>query len=375
MRKSFRLTTLFNIPVDINVTWFIIFGLVIFTLAQAYFPITNPELSKATHWAMSILSALLLFSSLLAHEFAHALVAEKNKLHINGITLFVFGGVAHMSREPQSPMIEFKMAIAGPIMSFFLALIFFSLSNFFFLIHFPSSIISITNYLFLINMMVGLFNLIPGFPLDGGRILRSALWGYFKDIRKATAVASGIGKAFAYFLMGLGFFTLFSGALIAGVWFIFIGLFLQEAADVSYKQIVMKKILGNVYVKDLMTKDIITVPPDIPLNKLVNDYFFRYRHASFPVIEDDLLLGLVTLHDVKEIPKRSWSKKFARNVMLPIHNKLVIQKSAHATSAMTKMANNGVGRLIVIEGKKMIGIISQKDIMLLFQFKQEIGGK
>jgi Zn-dependent protease len=373
MRKSFRLATFFNIPIEINFTWFIIVGLVIFTLAQGYFPITNPEMSPAAHWVMAIISALLLFASLLAHELSHSIVAKKNKLPIRGITLFVFGGVAHMSKEPPSPAVEFKMAIAGPLMSFFLSLVFLGLTNVFYNLGFPSAITSITNYLFILNMVVGIFNLIPGFPLDGGRILRSALWGYYKDLKKATAIASGFGKGFAFFLMAMGFLNLFTGAIIAGIWFIFIGFFLMEAAEVSYRQVVMKKLLSGVYVKDLMTKDVITVPSTITLEKLIDDYFFRYRHAAFPVIEDDTLLGLVTLHRIKEVERNKWPKTTAKDILIPLSKSLIVKKELHAIDAMGRMATNGVGRLLVIEDSKMIGILSQKDIMGLFQFKQEIG--
>ncbi|KPJ64948.1 hypothetical protein AMJ44_11805 [candidate division WOR-1 bacterium DG_54_3] len=374
MRKSFRLITLFNIPVEINYSWFIILGLVVFTLARGYFPYTNPELSTLTHWIMALIAAFLLFASLLAHELSHSLVAKRHKLPIHGITLFVFGGVAHMEKEPSSPAVEFKMAIAGPAMSFFLAFLFFGLTQALYNLGLPKAVLSITNYLFILNLVVGIFNLIPGFPLDGGRVLRAALWSYYKDLRKATAIASGFGKGFAFFLIAVGFVNLFTGAIIAGIWLIFIGLFLQEAAEVSYRQVVMKKILAGIKVENFMTKDVITVLGDIKLNKLVDDYFFRFRHASFPVVEDDTVLGLVTLHDVKEIPRDKWEDKMAKDIMLPLGKQLVISKDADAMDALTKMARNNVGRLLVIKDSKLIGIISQRDIMRLFEFKSEIEG-
>jgi Zn-dependent protease/CBS domain-containing protein len=374
MRKSFRLITLFNIPVEINYTWFIILGLVIFTLARGYFPYTNPELGAATHWLMAIIAAFLLFASLLAHEFSHSLVAKKHKLSIRGITLFVFGGVAHMEEEPSSPGVEFKMAIAGPIMSFFLALVFFSLTQAFYNLGFHKAILAITNYLFILNLVVGIFNLIPGFPLDGGRVLRAALWSYYKDLRKATAIASGFGRGFAFFLMAMGFLNLFTGAVIAGIWFIFIGLFLQEAADVSYRQVVMKKLLSGVKVENFMTRDVVTVPAEITLDKLVDEYFFKFRHAAFPVVEDDTLRGLVTLHDIKEVPREKWSSTPAQEIMIPISKNLTIAKNRDAMYALTKIARTGFGRLLVIEDHKLIGILSQRDIMRLFEFKSEIEG-
>jgi len=372
MKRSFKLVTLFNIPIEINYTWFIILGLVIFTLARGYFPATNPELSAPAHWLMAIIAAILLFASLLAHELSHSIVANRNDLPIHGITLFVFGGVAHLEKEPPSPMVEFKMAIAGPAMSFSLAIIFFALTQMLYNLGVAPYILSITNYLFIINLVVGIFNLIPGFPLDGGRIFRAALWSFMKDLKKATGIASAFGRGFAFFLMAVGLLEIFAGAFISGIWLIFIGLFLQEAAEVSYRQVVMKKILAGVNVENLMTKSVVTVPANLTLNKLVDEYFFRFRYTSFPVVEDDTLLGLIMLHDVKGIERERWPQVTAREIMIPISGQLLINKKAEVTEALAKMANNGIGRLLVIEDSKLIGILSQRDVMRLFEFKTEI---
>jgi Zn-dependent protease len=321
---------------------------------------------------MAITAAILLFASLLAHELSHSVVAKRNRLSIRGITLFIFGGVAHMEEEPPTPAVEFKMAVAGPLMSFFLSLLFFALTQVSYQFGFPRTIQAITNYLFILNLFVGIFNLIPGFPLDGGRILRAALWQYYKNIRKATAIASGFGKAFAFFLIALGLISLFTGSLISGVWFIFIGLFLQEAADMSYRQVVMKKILSGFKVENIMKKNLITVPADISLHQLVEEYFFKHRFTSFPVIEEDTLVGLITLHDVKEFPRDQWDKIPAKTAMLPLGSELIIDKKADIMDALSKMASTGFGRLLVIEDSKLIGIVSQMDITRLFEFKKEI---
>jgi len=372
MKRSIKLITLFGIPVEINYTWFIIFGLVIFTLARGYFPNTDPELSTLSHWLMAVVAAILLFASLLAHELSHSLVAQRNNLPIHGITLFVFGGVAHLEKEPPTPAVEFKMAIAGPLMSFFLSLLFFFLTKVLNSFGFPRYLLSIFEYLFILNLVVGLFNLVPGFPLDGGRILRAALWGWSKDIKKATGIASAFGKGFAFFLIAVGLLNLFLGSVISGVWFIFIGLFLQEAAEVSYRQVVMKKILTGVRVENLMTRSVITVPANLTIDKLLEDYFFRFRFASFPVVEDDTLLGLLTLHAIKEVEREKWSQLKARDIMIPLSPRLTITKEEEVTEALAKMASSGTGRLLVIEDSKLIGILSQRDIMRLFEFKAEI---
>jgi len=372
MKRSIKLITVFGIPIDINYSWFIIFGLVIFTLAQGIFPLEIPDLNPLIYWLMAIFSAILLFASLLAHELSHSLVAVRNNLPISGITLFVFGGVAHLEKEPTSPSIELKMAAAGPAMSFSLGIIFFALTQLLYHFGAPNYLLSITDYLFLINVIVGIFNLIPGFPLDGGRILRSLIWWRTNNLRKATGIASAFGKGFAFFLMAFGLIRLFNGEIISGVWFIFIGFFLQEAAEVSYRQVVMNKILSGVKVSDLMTRDVITVPAGITLDQLLEKYFFRFRFASFPVIEDDQLLGLITLHDIKEVEREKWPQVTVREIMIPVNDKIIINKESEATDALAKMASSGSGRLLVVDNSKLIGILSQRDVMRLFEFKAEI---
>lgn len=372
MKRSFKLITLFDIPVDINYTWFIILGLVVTTLAQGYFPETNPDLPALAHWLMAAVAALLLFASLLAHEFSHSIVAMRNRLPIHGITLFVFGGVAHLEKEPTTPLVEFKMAAAGPAMSFSLAIIFFGLTQAMNNLGVPVFLISISHYLFIINLVVGIFNLVPGFPLDGGRILRAAIWAYTNNLRRATGIASAFGKGFAFFLMAAGFLNLFTGSVISGIWFIFIGFFLQEAADVSYRQVLMNKYLTGVKVGDMMTRNIITVPADITLDQLLDHYFFRFRFTSFPVIEDDNLIGLITLHDLKEIERERWNAVRAKEAMIPLQEGLVIERKSEVTEALTKMASGGFGRLLVVEDHKLIGILSQRDITRLFEFKAKI---
>jgi Zn-dependent protease len=374
MKRAIKLLTIFNIPIEINYTWFITLGLVIFTLARGYFPVTDPGLEPAAHWLMAAIAALLLFASLLAHELAHSLVAVRNNLPIHGITLFVFGGVAHLGEEPSSPTVELKMAAAGPLLSFALAAFFLALTQTLFRLHCPDFLVSITNYLFIINLVVGMFNLIPGFPLDGGRILRAVIWKISGDQRRATGIASAFGKGFALCLMAAGFLYLFSGAVISGVWFIFIGLFLMEAADSSYRQVAMKKLLSGVRVGSIMTKNVVTVPAGLKLDELVENYFFRFRFASFPVVEDDHLLGLVTFHSVKEIDRERWPALAAQEVMMPISARLLIDQKAEVTEALTRMAGSGSGRLLVIDDGKLIGLLSQRDIMRLFEFKTEVAG-
>ncbi|MFC1496311.1 CBS domain-containing protein [Candidatus Margulisiibacteriota bacterium] len=380
MKGNFKLITIMGIPVEINVTWLIIFCLVLLSLSKGYFPAQTPQLSSLIHWSMGLISALMLFVCLLLHELSHSVVAIKNKLPIAGITLFVFGGVAHMKKEPANPATEFKMAAAGPIMSVFLAIIFLLVKTFAVNLNLSIIIIAISNYLFIINLAVAVFNMVPGFPLDGGRLLRATLWYYLKDLKKATQVAAGIGKTFALGLMALGVFTFMSGNYIGGIWFIFIGIFLQEAAEMSYRQMLMKKVFSKFHVEDLMSENVVYIPSDESIDNVINNYYFRYRHHVFPIIENGNIVGLLNFHDIKETPKTEWKKKRAKEVMAPFTNNHYIHPNASLDDALALMASNGIGRLLVMEKSnhqnlpgQVVGILSQKDILGLFKMKNDLG--
>jgi len=374
MNRSIHIITVMGIPIEINYSWFIVFFLVIWTLAQSYFPQVLPNAPAFVYWIISIVAALLFFASLLAHELSHSIVAIKNKLPINGISLFVFGGVAHMSKEPQTPGIEFKMAAAGPLCSFTLSFMFFLLTQLFYRLKFPMTVVVAMDYLSFINLAVGIFNLIPGFPLDGGRILRAALWSLFGDIKKATQIASTIGKAFAFILMGLGFLYLFYGMVISGIWLIFIGFFLRDAASVSYQQVAFKRYLTGIKVRDIMTQNVVTVSENMTLAQLVDDYFFKYRFTSLPVITDEgEIKGLITIHSVKDVPRNVWAGTKVTEAMIPIKSDLVVNPSTDILDALTQMAGNGVGRLLVTQDGKLAGIISQRDVIRLFEVREDLG--
>jgi Zn-dependent protease/CBS domain-containing protein len=377
MNKSIRVITILGIPIEINYSWFIIFFLVTWTLAASVFPnaYNMQGLPIITYWVAAIVASFFFFASLLLHELSHSFIAMKNDLPIQGITLFVFGGVAHISKEPQTPAVEFKMAVAGPLCSLSLSFIFSFLALLFQGIGLPAAIIVITQYLAGINLMVCVFNLVPGFPLDGGRILRSAIWSITGDLKRATLIASSFGKLFAYFLMGFGIllFAMYR-EIISGIWLILIGFFLQEAASASYQQVSFKKILNGVKVRDIMTANVVTVSKHLTLTSLVDDYFFRYRVTSFPVLSDEGdIEGLITIHAVKDVPRASWVSTTVMEAMLPINSDLVISPTADVFDALTLMAGNGVGRLLVRQDGKLMGIVSQRDVIRLFEVKEDLG--
>ncbi|MCU0641837.1 MAG: site-2 protease family protein [Candidatus Margulisbacteria bacterium] len=371
MRSSVKLLTVFRIPVEINYSWLIIFGLVLSTLA-ANFSADFPGLSGPVHWLLAFLTAILFFVSILAHELSHAVVALRAGLPIHGITLFIFGGVAQLGEEPENPGVELRMALAGPAMSFLLAALFYVLGQIMMQLGAPLYLAKIALYLLTINVLLGVFNLLPGFPLDGGRVLRALLWQLTGNLRRATGIAAFGGKALAVTLMLAGIFLFFRSYYFNGLWYIFIGFFLLEAADASYRQVALKKLLSGVRVGQIMTQNVITVPADLPLSRLVEDYFFRFRFAAFPVVADDRLIGLLTFHAIKEIERERWSAVTAREAMIPITTRLTIDRHAELTTALARLAASGSGRLLVMEGDKLIGILSQRDIMSLFEYKAEV---
>jgi Zn-dependent protease/predicted transcriptional regulator len=376
MNRSIHIITVLGIPIDINYSWFIVFFLVTWTLAASVFPSSDNMRGLPTiiYWIAAVFASFFFFSSLLLHELSHSYVAIKNNLPIKGITLFVFGGVAHISKEPQTPGTEFKMAVAGPLCSLFLSFVFSVLALLFHNIGLPPAVVVITQYLSGINLMVCVFNLVPGFPLDGGRILRAALWSITGDLKRATLIASTFGKLFAYLLMGFGIILFLNAYIISGIWLILIGFFLQEAAGASYQQVAFKRYLNGVKVRGVMTSSVVTVSENLALSSLVDDFFFKYRFTSFPVLSDEGdVKGLITIHAVKDVPRQLWESTKVVEAMVPLKRDLVVSPYADIFDALIQMAGNSVGRLLVTQDGKLIGIISQRDIMRLFEVKENLG--
>lgn len=369
MRKQIELIRVFDIPIKLDLSWFIIVAFISWTLAAGYFPLKYPELDRSIHWVMGIFSAMLLFVSVLLHELSHSLIAKKNNIPIRGITLFIFGGVAEMTEEPPTAQSEIKMAVAGPICSGFLALFFYVISIFFtsFLLVIP--LIGILKYLVFINLVLMIFNLLPGFPLDGGRILRAVIWNYTGDIKKATYTTSRIGSALGIFLIIFGFLNIFTGNFIGGLWFAFIGIFLKGAAETAYQQLMSGKLQHDIKISDIMTRNVVTIKDSTTIDKLIDDYFLRYRYNSYPVVSNGMLMGIVSIHDVKQIPREDWNRVNIRKILDSKIINLCVSPDEDANSAMSKMVKTGIGRIPVLDNGKLVGIISRRDIMQILQHK------
>lgn len=372
MRRTVKLFTIFGIEISVHYSWFIILALVTYSLAFSYFPFQLPDQPKSTYWFMGIISALLLFFSVLLHELAHSVVAIKGELKVDRIVLFLFGGVSQISGEPKSAKEEFKMAFAGPLTSFILAGIFGIIWLFILLPLRYQVLSSIIGYLALINLILGVFNLLPGFPLDGGRILRAYWWNRTKDLHRATLVATNVGKGISLLMMLLGAFQIFTGYLIGGVWLIFIGFFLRQAAEAGYQRVLIQDLLSGVKVKELMSQNPICVPPEMTISKLVEEYFMKYRLTSFPVCQSGRLLGIITLNSVKGIPKENWDQETIKNAITPISQEFILRLEEEAVEALRKIITSDLGRLPVLEGDRIVGILSRKDIMNLLVIKTDL---
>jgi Zn-dependent protease len=304
-KRNLRLFTLFGIPVEINISWLLILVFVTWSFATGFYPESYPGLfGRLTLWSLALSTALLLFLSILIHEFSHSLVASRGGLPIRRITLFMFGGVAQMGHEVDDPSLELRMAAAGPAMTLVLIGVFIGAAWLTGRVPFLS-ILSET--VAAVNVGIFIFNMVPGFPLDGGRILRALIWRRTGDVRKATSIAAWAGRGFAWLLVAGGAFNfLVYGNLISGLWMAFIGLFLRQAAVRSYRQTVWRSSLGGSRVSDLMRSEVPWADPSVDLETLVKDYFIRYRLDCVPVAVDGSLAGVVYLDDVTGIERRSW---------------------------------------------------------------------
>jgi Zn-dependent protease/predicted transcriptional regulator len=362
---AWKIGKIMGIPIRVHFSWLIVFGLITWSLSTYYFPKAAPDLPTGSYWIKGALAALLLFASVAFHELAHSLVAQRYKIFIESITLFIFGGVAQMKGEPPHPKAEFWIAIAGPISSFFLSAIFFSLS-----LSTVGGVKALLSYLAQINLILGIFNLIPGFPMDGGRVLRSSIWSKTKNFFYATQKASSIGRKIAMFFIFFGILSLFT-RLPGGLWLMLIGWFLYTAAQASYQQSTLQERLSGIKVRDIMVKDMVTVSPSISIAEVVNDFFLRYGYGGFPVVDSGKYLGMITLKEIKDIPRNAFEGTRVTEVYVKHKKQWEISTEDEVMKALEAMIREDAGRLVVKEGDAIAGLITRNGIARYVQ----IGGK
>ena len=354
--------TLWGIPIRVHFSWLIVFGLITWSLSTYYFPKAAPALPAASYWVKGAMGAFLLFASVTFHELAHSLISRRYKIAISSITLFIFGGVAQMKGEPPTPGAEFKIAIAGPVSSFFLSGVFFLL----YISVESAGIKALYIYLAQINLILGAFNLIPGFPMDGGRVLRSILWGKTKDYFHATRKASGLGQKIAIFFIIFGLFSFLMG-YPGGLWLMFIGWFLYTAAQASYQQVSLRENLSGLKVKDVMVRDMVTLNSLFTLEEAVNNYFLRYGYGGFPVFTNGKFLGIITLKEIKNIPRENWMSVKVSDVLIQHSMEWEVSSEDDVMKALELMITKDKGRIAVTDGNKVIGLITRNGIARYIQ--------
>ena len=373
VRNSWHLCKIRGIDIFIDSSWLIIFVLVTWTLASHYFPSQNPDVPLLFNWVLGIIASLLFFASVLAHELSHSLVAQQQGEQVKSITLFIFGGVAQIGDEPDKPLKEFLIAFVGPLTSIAIGIV--SYGTWWLLESITPPFASIFRYLGFINIALACFNLVPGFPLDGGRILRAAIWGITKNVKVATRIASLSGKVVAFLLIFLGIWMIFTGLTLNGIWMIFIGWFLYNAAMNSYRHLLVKDALHEIRVEDLMITDFGTVSPHITIQQLVDDYILRHKDRGFLVIEEGLVKGIVCLHDVKQVPREQWSTTTIGSIMIPQEQLEKVSPRDDASIALNKLTARNIHQVPVVQANKVMGILRRNDILNYLQLHNDLGTK
>ncbi len=371
-RSSLKLFKVFGIEIRLDFSWFIVFALFAYYFGFNYFPAVLPGANNGIIAIVTFITVILFFTSVLVHEMSHSLVAKSQGTPVGRITLFLFGGMAQIEKEPETPKNEFIMAIAGPAASFVLAILFgiiWLLTRQYEIIREP------VRYLTIINIILGIFNMLPGYPLDGGRVLRSIIWKVTDNIKKATLIASTTGRVIGFLIIAVGIFFLFTRNFLNGVWFAFIGWFLQSSAQMGYRQLVFETSIKGVKVGDVMNDDIVLVEKDISLQELIDEYFMRYRFGRFPVVEDlrsERLIGIISLHDIKSIERQKWPETRVGDIVKTIDENEKVDMSIEISEAIKKMGKIGLGHLVIMSGNKLKGIITKSDVMRFIKLQSEL---
>ena len=371
MKASINLGRIWGIPIGLHTSWFIVFALISISLSSGYFPSEYPDLNGFTNLSLGMLTSILFFGSVLAHELGHSFVALREKIPVKGITLFVFGGVAQIGEEPRTPGAELRIAIAGPLVSLGLWALFTSLGQIagdVVLIAAPSM------YLARINLILALFNLIPGFPLDGGRVLRAFVWWLTKSYERATRFASISGQVVGFGFVGLGIFYIINGNIVNGIWMSFIGWFLQSAAATASQQLRVKNQLEGVTVADAMSRDCGEVSSLTPIHQIVHERVLTGgQHCFFVRDFDGQIRGMLTLQEITRIPQIQWRFKTAEQVMVPFERTVQIDPDTELLSALQLMESANVSQVSVVQHNRPIGLLSKDQVLRYLQLRTKLG--
>jgi Zn-dependent protease len=364
-----RIGRVAGIDIIIHPSWFLVFALLTWSLSEGLFLEEHPAWGRTVAWSVGLTTSLLLFGSLLFHEFSHCIVARRLGLEVKSITLFIFGGVSSLKGEPREPADEFRIAIVGPLTSFALAAI-FALAG---LALWDTGADSAALYLATINAVLGVFNLLPGFPLDGGRVLRAALWARTRSLQTATRMASQTGSGLAFVMMAAGVLLALAGAFLSGIWFIVIGWFLRSQAEASYGQLLTQDVLERTPVLAVLEPDYQAVPPGTTLEAFVNAYVLHHSQRYYPVSADGEFRGLVTLSDLNRSPRGEWDARTVDRAMTPADKLLTLSPSDNLGHASELMATANVNQLPVVVEGRLLGFVTRAGILRVLQLREDRG--
>jgi Zn-dependent protease/predicted transcriptional regulator len=372
-RHAIPIGRIFGISIDLDYSWFLVFGLLTWILAVSYYPAEFKNWSAGEYWFMGAFTAIMLFVSVLLHELGHSIVAKRYGIAVPRITLFVFGGVSQIATEPASAGQEFWIAAAGPAVSFLLALFFWGLRP---VLVNSGPLLALAKYLALLNFVLAIFNLVPGFPLDGGRVFRSIMWGITKDFRRATAIATVTGRFFGYAFIFYGVWQAIGGNVFNGLWIAFIGWYLESAASSQGQTQLVKDLLGSHKVSEVMNQDFARISGDVTLQELVDKNVLAQGRRSFVVGDGKATAGLITLSTIQQVPRSAWPTTTADRVMIPLDKVVSIQPTAELWTALEKMGRDGVNQLPVINGDSghgVVGMLSRDDLVHYLGALQTLG--
>ncbi|WP_339759696.1 site-2 protease family protein [uncultured Sulfitobacter sp.] len=370
--KAIKITQLRGFDIKIDASWLLIAALMVWSLSTTYFPSQLPDADRPTIWAISVIAMLGLFGSLLLHELAHAIVARRFGVEVSGITLFLFGGVAELQSEPLSGNTEFWIAIAGPFASLAIALAFWFIELLAYFAGLSEAVQSVLSYLAIINLVLALFNLLPAFPMDGGRVLRAWLWARSGDLLVSTRTAVTVSTFFAYGLIALGLYGVFSGSMVSGMWPVLIALFLLATSRATLIQLETRVALDGRTVASLMTHDPWTVDPSLSLSELVNRVFLKRSISFAPVVENDTLLGYVDTQIVHKIDREHWTTTIVEDVVEPTAPDNTVSFDMMALDLFKLMQKTGRRKFLVVGAHGLVGVITLSNMMALLNVSRDI---
>jgi Zn-dependent protease len=368
-RHTIPIGRVLGIPLELDYSWFLVFVLLTWALAVGHYPAEFKGGTLGLYWVMGAVTAVMLFVSVLLHELGHSVVARRYKIPVRRITLFIFGGVSQIEAEAATAGADFRIAVAGPVVSLALAALFAVLRS---VVADVSPLLAIVRYLAYINVALALFNLIPGFPLDGGRGLRAILWGLTGDFHRATLIAASVGRGFAYVFILIGVWQVFAGNFVGGLWIAFIGWFLESAAVSQTQQVIQRDLLAGHRVAEAMSRDLTAVPPDATLQQLVDQHVLTSGRRSFLVQRDQAILGLLTLHHVVQIPRARWGATTAEQAMIPADRMRSARPDTELREALEEMARDGVSQLPVMMNRQAVGVLRREDIISFLRAAQQL---